>query len=60
METFLTIEPCTRANLLFEVELIICRKMDLALNNQQRLICHKNLYLSLTELDELELLNETQ
>ena len=26
---------------LFELELIICVKMDLALNKQQRLICHK-------------------
>ena len=35
MEMFLTIKPCTHA------ELIICIKMDLALNNEQRLICHK-------------------
>ena len=27
---------------LFEIELLICIKMDLALNNLQRLICHKN------------------
>ena len=27
---------------LFEIEMIVCIKMDLALNNQQRLICHKN------------------
>ena len=26
---------------LFEIELIICIKMDSALNNEQRLICHK-------------------
>ena len=26
---------------MFEIELFICIKMDLALNNQQRLICHK-------------------
>ena len=26
---------------LFEIELIICIKMDLTLNNLQRLICHK-------------------
>ena len=26
---------------LFEIELIICIRMDLALNNLQRLICHK-------------------
>ena len=26
---------------LFEIELFICIKMDLALNNLQRLICHK-------------------
>ena len=25
---------------LFEIELLICIKMDLALNNLQRLICH--------------------
>ena len=27
---------------LFEIQLIIYIKMDLALNNQQRLICHKS------------------
>ena len=27
---------------LFEIELIICIKIDLVLNNLQRLICHKN------------------
>ena len=32
---FLTIKLCTHA------ELVICIKMDLALNNLQRLICHK-------------------
>ena len=33
---------CTHAKLnLFEIELIIYLKVDLALNNQQRLICHK-------------------
>ena len=37
---FLTIKMCTCAKL-FEIELIICIKMNLALNNQQRLICHK-------------------
>ena len=26
---------------MFEIELLICIKMDLALNNQQWLICHK-------------------
>ena len=26
---------------MFEIELIICLNMDLALNNLQRLICHK-------------------
>ena len=26
---------------MFEIQLIICLKMDLALNNLQRLICHK-------------------
>ena len=39
---FLTNKLCTHAKLeLFEMELIICIKMDLALNNLQRLICHK-------------------
>ena len=33
---------CLFWNELFEIELIICIKMDLALNNLQRLICHKN------------------
>ena len=37
---FLTIKMCTHAKL-FEIELIICIKMDLALDNRQRLICHK-------------------
>ena len=27
---------------LLEIELFICIRMDLALNNLQRLICHKN------------------
>ena len=27
---------------MFEIELFICIKMDLGLNNQERLICHKN------------------
>ena len=27
---------------LFEIELFICIKMDLTLNNIQKLICHKN------------------
>ena len=27
---------------LFEIELIICIKMDLALNNLRRLVCHKS------------------
>ena len=35
---FLTIELCTK---LFEIELIIFIKMDLALNNLQMLMCHK-------------------
>ena len=34
---YLTIKLCTH---LFEIELIICIKMDLALNNLQRFICH--------------------
>ena len=39
---FLTIKLCTHAKLnLFEIELTICIKMDLLLNNLQRLICHK-------------------
>ena len=39
---FLTIKPCTHAKTeLFEIELIIYIKMDLALNNLQGLICHK-------------------
>ena len=33
---FLTIKLCTHA------EMIVCIKMNLALNNLQRLICHKN------------------
>ena len=28
---------------MFDIELFICMKMDLALNNLQRLICHKTL-----------------
>ena len=39
---FLTIKLFIHANTeLFEIELTICIKMDLALNNQQMLICHK-------------------
>ena len=39
---FLTIKLCTHAKLnCFKLELIIYIKMDLALNNQQKLICHK-------------------
>ena len=38
MEMFLTIKLCTE---LFSIEQIIYIKMDLALNNLQRLICHK-------------------
>ena len=37
---FLTIKLCTRAEL-FEIELTICIKMDLALNNLQGLIWHE-------------------
>ena len=37
---FLTIVYSCKTEL-FEIELIICIKMDLALNNLQRLICHK-------------------
>ena len=41
---FLTLKLCTQAKLnceLFKIELTICIKMDLTLNNLQRLICHK-------------------
>ena len=38
---FLTFKLCTYAIELLEIELIICIKMDLALNNLQWLICHK-------------------
>ena len=42
MEIFLTIKMCTHAKLnCFEIELIIYIKMNLALNNLQRLIRHK-------------------
>ena len=42
MEMFLTIKLCTYAKTeLFYKEQIIYIKMDLALNNLQRLICHK-------------------
>ena len=40
---FLTIKLSTQAKRnCFEIELIYCIKMDLALNNLQRCICHKN------------------
>ena len=38
---FLTIKLYLCKTDLFEIELVICIKMDLVLNNQQRLICHK-------------------
>ena len=38
---FLTIKLYTHETELFEIEQIICIKMDLALNNLQMLICHK-------------------
>ena len=44
IETVLTLNwivLCTHAKRMFEIELIIYIKMDLALNNLQRLICHK-------------------
>ena len=42
MEIFSTIKLCTHGKLnMFEIEPIICIKMDLALNNPQRLRCHK-------------------
>ena len=40
MEMFLTIVYLCKTEL-FEIELFICFKMDLALNNPQMLICHK-------------------
>ena len=40
MEMFLTIKLCTYAKLNY-LERIIYIKVDLALNNLQRLICHK-------------------
>ena len=39
---FLTIKLYSCLTESFEIELIICIKMDLALNNLQKLICHKN------------------
>ena len=42
MQMFLTIKLCTYAKLNFlKIEQIIYIKIDLALNNLQRLICHK-------------------
>ena len=42
IDMFWTIKLCTYANTeLFEIELFICIKMDLALNNLQRLIYNK-------------------
>ena len=42
MEIFLTIKLCTIClTELFSIEQIIYIKMDLALNNLQKLICHK-------------------
>ena len=38
---FLTIKLCTNGKQLFEIEMFICTKIDLALDNLQRLICHK-------------------
>ena len=38
---FLTLKLYLCLTELFEIELIICIKMNLALNNLQRLICHK-------------------
>ena len=39
---FLTIKLCTHVKLIFlKIERTICIKMDLALNDLQRLICHK-------------------
>ena len=52
---FLNIKQCTHAKKeLFEMELIICIKMDLALNKLQRLICHKTqTYTGIIETIEL-------
>ena len=41
MEPFFTLKQYLRTEL-FEMELFICIKVDLALNNLQGLICHKN------------------
>ena len=41
MELFLTLKLDLGSAELFEIEFIICIKMDLALNNLQRLIWHK-------------------
>ena len=38
---FLTIKMYLCWAELFEIEVLICVKMDFALNNLQRLICHK-------------------
>ena len=38
---FLTIKLCTYAKLIFFLNKTIYIKMDLVLNNPQRLICHK-------------------
>ena len=47
---FSTIKQCTHAKLnLFEIEVIICIKMDLALNNLRRLICYKTQPTNLNE-----------
>ena len=51
MEMFLTIKLCTYAKLnCFSIERIIYIKMDLALNNLQRLICHKTKQTKQTKL----------
>ena len=41
MELFLTLKLYSHETELFEIELIICMNMALALNNLQRLIYHK-------------------
>ena len=38
---FFTMKLCTYAQLTFLIELFICIKIDLVLNNRQRLIRHK-------------------
>ena len=41
IDLFLTLKLYLRSTELFKIELFICIKMDLALNNLQSLLCHK-------------------